>query len=108
DEGDVAAALPLRLRLADVVQQRAEAQRLAAGQLIGQRLVEELGRLGRQSAEEAGQVCLDREPLLEHGQGVAMDVEVVVGVLHDAAQRVELGQHGSGQVERVEQLDPPQ
>ncbi len=37
-----------------------------------------------------------------------MDVEVVVGILLDAAQRVELGKHDGGHLELVEQREPPQ
>src|SRR6187397_1734414 len=46
DEGDVAVALAPRRRLADVVEERAEAQRRAAAHLVGQRLGEQLGDLG--------------------------------------------------------------
>ena len=38
---------------------------------------------------------------------MAVDVEVVVRVLDDAAQRRELGQHGAGRPELVEQLEAP-
>ena len=39
---------------------------------------------------------------------MAVDVEVVVGILLDAAQRVELGKHGGGGLELVEQREPAQ
>src|SRR5680860_584209 len=44
DEGDVAVALALGRRLADVVQEGAEAQRRAVADLVGERLVEQLPR----------------------------------------------------------------
>ena len=61
-----------------------------------------------QVAGEARQVALDLEPLLEHRQGVAVDVEVVVRVLDDAADRLELRQHDGGQLQLVQQLQRPQ
>ena len=61
DEGDVAAALAPRLRLGDVVQDRAEAQRGAAGQLVGERLFEQRPGLGGALAGEALEVALDLE-----------------------------------------------
>ena len=106
DEGDAAAGLPPRRRLAEVVEQRAEAQRLAAGQLVGERLGEQLPRLLGPLAREALEVGLDLEQPLEHRQRVAVDVEVVVGALLDPAQRLELGQQRRRDPELVDQLQP--
>ncbi len=108
DEGHVAVALPLRPRLADVVQERAEAERGAAAELVGERLLEQLPDLVGALAGEAVEAGLDREGLLEHRDRVAVDVEMVVRALFDPAGRLELGQDDGGQVEVVEQLDPAQ
>ena len=86
--------------LGDVVQQRAEAQREAAVDLVGERLGEQRrdGRgVGRPDAEHRGRVGLERDRLLEHLERVGVDVGVVVAVLLDAAQRVQLGQDRRGQ-----------
>ena len=74
------------------MEEGAEAQRRAAGHLVGERLVEQRPRLRGALAGEAVEVGLDLERVLEHRQRVAVDVEVVVGALLDAAQRLELGQ----------------
>ena len=103
DEGDVAVALPARRRLADVVQEGAEAQRRAAAHLVGERLGEQLPRLRGALAGEPVEVGLDLERPLQHRQGVAVDVEVVVGPLLDPAQRLQLGQDDGGEAELVEQ-----
>ena len=108
DEGDVAAALAARRRLADVVQDGAEAQRGAAGHLVGERLVEQRPHLLDSLAGEAAEVGLDLERALEHRQRVAVDVEVVVGALLDVAQRGELGQDDRREAEVVEQGEAAQ
>ena len=64
DEGDVAALLAARRRLADVVKEGTEAQRGAAGHLVGQGLGEQLGDLACALAGEAPQVGLDLEGVL--------------------------------------------
>ena len=51
---------------------------------------------------------LDLERLLEHRQRVAVDVEVVVGALLDAAQRLQLRQDDRGEAELVEQREAAQ
>ena len=108
DEGDEAAPLATGLRLGDVVQEGAEAQRGAAAQLVGQRLGEQRLDLGGALAGEALEVGLDLERLLEHRDRVAVDVEVVVGPLLDAAQGRDLGQDDLGDAERVEQFEAAQ
>ena len=108
DECHVAVALALRPRLADVVQERAEAERGATAEVVGKRLLEQLADLVCTLAGEAVEAGLDREGLLEHRDRVAVDVEMVVRALFDAAGCLELRQDGGGQVEVVEQLDPAQ
>ena len=108
DEGDVAAALAAGRRLADVVEDRAEAQRRAPGHLVGERLVEQRPGLRGALAGEAIEVRLDLERALQHRQRVAVDVEVVVGPLLDAAQVGELGQDDRGEAELVEQGEAAQ
>ena len=103
DEGDVAVALAPGRRLADVVQEGAEAQRRAAGHLVGERLGEQRRRLGGALAGEAVEVVLDLQRLLEHGERVAVDVEVVVGALLDpaAAPPARAGRPRSGRARRA-------
>ena len=82
------------LRLGGVVQQRGEAHRPAARQLVRERL----GAAAPPTASAcspkpaASRVALDRHHLVEHLQRVVVDVEVVELVLLDAAQREQLGQ----------------
>jgi hypothetical protein len=108
DEGDEAVLLGAGGRLADVVHERAEAQRRAAAHLVGERLGEERLQLLRPLAPEPPQVRLDRERLLEHRHRVPVDVEVVVGALFDPAQRLQLRQDDRGEAELVEQRHPAQ
>ena len=83
-----------RLRLGDVVQERAEAQRRAAGQLVGERLREQRAeRLLVLDAERRRRIALDLDGPLEDRERVVEHVEVVVAALLDAAQRLELGEH---------------
>src|SRR6185503_5334614 len=70
DEGDVAGAIRTRLRLTEVVEECAEAERVTPSELVGERLRQELGDLGRLISVECGQVALDSEPLFEHSQRV--------------------------------------
>ena len=80
--------------LGDVVQQRAEAQRLAAGQLVGERRRQQLPRPPPASAPKAGsRIALERDRLGQHRPGVPEHVEMVKAALLDPPQRVELGQH---------------
>ncbi len=95
--------LPARHRLADVVQDGAEAKRRAATEIVGERLVEQHAHLSGSLAGVAVEVALDREQLLEHLDRVIVDVEVVVRVLDHASQRGELRQHGGRRPELVEQ-----
>ena len=108
DEGDVAALLAARRRLADVVEEGAEAKRGAPGHLVGEGLGEQLRDLAGALAGEALQVGLDLQRVPEHREGVAVDVEVVVGALPDAAQRLQLGQDDRGEAQLVEQGEAAQ
>ena len=93
DEGDVAVALPPGRGLAEVVQEGAEAKRLAAGQLVGERLGQQRLELRRPASPQTRpRSRLDLEQALEDRERVAVDVEVVVGVLLDAAQGLQLGE----------------
>ena len=93
-------------RLGGVVQQRAPAQRLAACELVRERLGQQrrdrLSELG--GAENGGRIGLQRDRALEHLERVAVDVAVVVAALLYAAQGIQLRQHGRGDPERVHQL----
>ena len=107
-EADEAVAFAAGRRLADVVEEGAEAQRRAAAHLVGERLGQQRLDLGGALAGEALEVGLDLERVLEHGERVAVDVEVVVGALLDAAQVLQLGQDDGGQLELVEQGEAAQ
>ena len=94
-------------RLGDVVQQRAEAQRAAAREVVRRaarraappRPARARRRRRARGSRSSSIVCV------EHLERVAVDVEVVVDGLLDAAQRVELGQHDGGRAEVVEQRE---
>ena len=84
------------------MQQRAEAQRAAAREVVGERLGEQRGhRPGVLLAEDRRGVALERDGRLEHLERVAVDVAVVVAVLLDPAQRRQLGQHDAVEAELV-------
>ncbi len=99
-EADPALAeVGLRERLGDVVQQRAPAQRVAAREVVGERLGEHRGdpRAEGVVVEHGGRVALERDRVLEHLERVVVGVLVVVDRLLDPAQRPELGQdRGAG------------
>ena len=115
DEGDapVRRAHLARGGLRGVVQQRPPAHRLAARELVGQRLGEQRGerRAMRADGELGALACwaarrgqLDRA--VEHLERVLVDVGVVEGALLDAAQRGELGKHHRERAHRRDQLEP--
>jgi hypothetical protein len=83
NEGDEAVALGARQRLSDVVQEGTEAQCRATVHFIRQRIGEQRRQLLRARAAKALQVSLDLERAFEHGDRVAVHVEVVVGPLLD-------------------------
>ena len=95
-------------RLGDVVQQSAEAQPAAAGQLVGQRLGQQgAHRRGqRLVAERSGGIALEIDAGLQDLERVPVDVEVVVWVLLDAAQGGQLGQDRRDEVELVHEAKP--
>ena len=96
-----------RLRLGDVVQERAEAQRVAARHLVGERRASSVAdRLRVLGAERLRRVALEGDGAVEHLEGVVEDVEVVVAALLDAAQRLELRQHARAQPELEREPDP--
>ncbi len=107
-EADEALLLGPRRRLADVVEEGAEAERGAAARLVGQRLRQQRRHLRRPLAGEAVEVALDFERVLEHRQRVAEDVEVVVRSLLDPAQALDLGQDDRRQLQLVEQGEAAQ
>ena len=80
--------------LADVVQERAEAERLPACELVGERLVEDLAQL-------ALDLPLQLDQALQHLERVPVDVLVVVVALLDV---VELGQLWEHRVEQPEAI----
>jgi hypothetical protein len=91
DEGHVPGALRACPGLAEVVEERAEPQRLAAREPVRQRLVQKGIDVRRQGSGKARHVPLEAEPLLQHGKRVAEYVEVVIRVLDDASERLQLG-----------------
>ena len=107
DEGDPPVVHRPGRRLADVVQQGAEAQRAAARDLVRQRLGQQLGHLGRGVAGVPRQVGLDLEQVLEHRERVVVHVEVVVGGLRHPPELLELGQDHPRDPELVHQGEPP-
>jgi hypothetical protein len=105
EKGDPAVVAPAaRGRLAHVVKQRAEAQSLAAGELVGQRLIQNARHLGAELPEHRRRVGLDRIQLPQHLDRVAEHVEVVKGTLLDALQLGQLGEHGGKDPEPLRQL----
>ncbi len=95
------------LRFAEVVDERAEAKRAAAGEAVGERLGENrLDRVGV-LAGEGREVALDFDDPPQDLERVAERVEVVVRVLGHTAQLLELRQHRRYRVQLVENLDPP-
>ncbi len=90
----------------DVMYQSAEPQRLAARELVGQRLVEDLPQAGPEFAERGAGIVRNVDRRLERRERVLIDVEVVVVALLETTQRVQLGQHGGRRTDAVRQLDP--
>ena len=86
-------------RLADVVEERAEPQRLAAGELVRERLVEHGAHAGLG-------IAVDRDQVPQDLERVVVDVEVVVAALLDAVEGGQLGQHRLEQAEPVGQGEP--
>ena len=85
-------------RLPDVVEERSEAERLAARELVGERLVEHLAQL-------ALGLGLDLDQALQHLERVPVDVLVVVVALLDVVQVGELGQHRVQEAEAVGEVE---
>ena len=87
-------------RLGDVVHQRAEAQRVTPGELIGQRKREQDAHLaGVLAAEKRLHVALELDDAVEHRKRVIQRIEVVVVALLHAAQPLELRQHDRAEPE---------
>ena len=108
-EADEAVAFGPGRGLGDVVEEGAEAQGDGAVHLVGERLGEVGGGLvGALGADEARQVGLDLQRVLEHLERVAVHVEVVVGALFDALRPLQLGEDDGGEAELVEQLEAAQ
>ncbi len=96
-----------RLRLCDVVEQRAEPQRVAAAQLVRERLRQHRANGIAILADSRGGVTLELDRRLEDGQRVSVHVEVVEAALLHPAQLCELGQHDLGRTHGVEQRHAP-
>src|SRR6201747_1076562 len=86
-ESDEAVAFGPGGRLADVVKEGTEAQGGAAAPLIGERLRQQRRDVVGASAGEAAEIPLDLQRVLEHGERVAVDVEVVIGSLFRSEER---------------------
>src|SRR5829696_4661782 len=106
DERDVVAVHAPRCRLAEVVNDGTEAQRSSSRQLVGERLVQELRDLGSAFAGEALEVGFDLQQLAQHFDGVAVDVEVMIRILFNAAQGLQLRQHRARGTQLVHELEP--
>ena len=88
------------------MQERGEAHRLAARELVGERLAQAARhRVGVLAEARGDRVALDRRHLVEHRERVVVHVEVVEHVLVDAAQRGQLGQHLRGDAVRLHQRE---
>ena len=85
--------------LADVVQERAEAKRLPAGELVRERLVQHLAQL-------AARLALELDQPLEHLERVPVDVEVVVVALLHVVKVGELGKDRAHEAEPVREREP--
>ena len=104
DEGDVAAALAAGGGLADVVEEGAEAQRGAAGHLVGERLVEQRARLARRARRRSARGRPRPRACCSSTASVwPWTSRWWFGPLLDVAQLGELGQDDGGEAELVEQ-----
>jgi hypothetical protein len=90
------------------VEEGAEAQRRAAGHLVGQGLGEKLADFGGALAGETAEVALDLERVLEDRERVPVHVEMMVGALPNLAQGLQLRQDDRRQLQLVEQCEAPQ
>ncbi len=106
EEADPPVALGSRRRLADVVEERRPAQRVAPGQLVGQWRCEQLRHRGGSIAAVGRQIVLDLERAPQDLDRVVVGVEVVVGALADAAHRRDLGEDHRRRLEAVEHPEP--
>src|SRR5205814_2684209 len=98
---------PARRWLADVVEQRGEAQRLPVVELVRERFGERaLEARPELRPEDGGRVALDLEQPAQDLDRVTVDVEVVEVALLYAVEGVELGEHGGDEAEAVGQLEP--
>ena len=82
------------------MQQRGEAHRVPAGEVVAERLGQQRAHRAGVLAEPGCAVRLQGGHRVEHLERVAVDVEVVEDVLLDAAQRGQLGQHDGDDAER--------
>ena len=89
-------------RLADVVQQRAEAQRAQAGELVREGGLEQ----GGQARIELIQAALELDLALEDLHRVPVDVEMVVLALLHLVELGQLGEHRAHEPEAVGQSQP--
>ncbi len=92
--------------LGRVMQQGSPAQRIAARQLVGQRLAQQARHRIRQlgDAQNLPRVRLQGDRARERLERVPVHVAVVVAALLHPAQRLQLSQHRRGDPERVHQL----
>ena len=95
-----------RLRLRDVVEQRPEPQGVPAGELVGERLRQQLADRVRVLPQRFAWAALELEHLREHRPRVVVDVEVMEAALLHAAEIGDLGQHHGGRPRRVHQRQP--
>jgi hypothetical protein len=114
DEGDppVPWTDGARERLGGIMQKRTPAKRLAAGQLIGKRLLEQPTNLRTMALERAymkgaaGLFPGQCDRLSEDLDRVVVDIEMVVAILLHTPERIELGEHDSRCAQLTEQLEP--
>ena len=103
-ERHASAVEPARRGLGGIVQERGPAQRVAAGELVRERLVQQRADLVVEPRGDG--IALQQRDAVEHLERVVVDVRVVEAALLDPAQRDELGQHDLGEPVRLHDREP--
>ncbi len=107
DERDApVGALAASGRLGDVVEEGAEAQGLAALELVGQRLGEDGFDPRRQLAEDGAEIRFQLDQPSQDLDRVVVHVEMVEMALLDTAEGGQLGEHGVQHFQPRGKLEP--
>ena len=88
------------------MEERGEAKRLRAGELVGERLGEGRGHPRRELPERRLGIALDLERLAEHVDRVPVHVEVVVRALLHPAEVLQLRENGRDKAQPLGELQP--